>query len=194
MIKRLSFFLMFIAAVIVLGACSPEHNAASTQPISSGDMMYFSCEEDFIQYMQSSEKENDISQTDEIQKYYLLKNIPEGYELYRIASGGSDIGFWYLPSSRLSSAESISEAEAAQEEYLLISPRTKYNFSKVLLQLHLSEDNLVADGYYLKESPSPMLVWEHDGLVMMLYLPKNASVNAETVEKLCELTEKHLPH
>lgn len=191
--KRLYFFLMFIAAVIVLGACSPEHNAASTQPISSGDMMYFSCEEDFIQYMQSSKK-NDISQTDEIQKYYLLKNIPEGYELYRIASGGSDIGFWYLPSSRLSSAESISEAGAAQEEYLLISPRTKYNFSKVLLQLHLSEDNLVADGYYLKESPSPMLVWEHDGLVMMLYLPKNASVNAETVEKLCELTEKRLPH
>lgn len=191
--KRLYFFLMFIAAVIVLGACSPEHNAASTQPISADDMMYFSCEEDFIQYMQSNKK-NDISQTDEIQKYYLLKNIPEGYELYRIASGGSDIGFWYLPSSRLSSAESIREAEAAQEEYLLISPRTKYNFSKVLLQLHLSEDNLVADGYYLKESPSPMLVWEHDGLVMMLYLPKNASVNAETVEKLCELTEKHLPH
>ena len=191
MIKRLYYFLMFIAAVIVLGACSPEHNAASTQPISSGDMMYFSCEEDFIQYMQSS-KENDISQTDEIQKYYLLKNIPEGYELHRIASGGSDIGFWYLPSSRLSSAGSI--REAAQEEYLLISPRTKYNFSKVLLQLDLSEDNLVADGYYLKESPSPMLVWEHDGLVMMLYLPKNASVNAETVEKLCELTEKLLPH
>ena len=214
MVKKVCLLLVLIIAVTTFAACNLEHNIASNPPPSSdtalqtegnqngdGDtedimicedgLIRFSSEEDLIKYMKSSEKSDDVAKIKELQEYYLLKNVPEGYKLYKITVGSFDVGFWYLPGSRLSSATTISEAEAASEYYMLISPRKNLRLSNVLAQLGLSKDNLVADRYYYKETPNPKLIWEHDDHVMILYLPKNReSVNLENVEKLCDLSKK----
>lgn len=206
--KKVYLLLVFMMVVAMFAACTPEQNMASTQPsssehtlqaekateeiaISENDLMCFASEEDFIRHIQSGEKNDDIAKTNELQEYYVLKNIPSDYELYKITAGVCDIGFWYLPSSRLSSDASVREAESAQEYYLFISPRTELNFSEVLLQHGMSEDNLLANRYYYKEEPNPKVIWEYDGRVMILYLPQNQEpVNSENVKSLCELSKK----
>ena len=219
--KRFYLLIVFIISVAIFSACNSEQNAASTLPSSSAPalqteeapseteetpntteateeimicesrLMGFSSEEAFIKYLQSDEKNNDMANLKALEHYYVLKNIPEGYELYKITAGASDIGFWYLPSSRLSSPDSIRAAESAVEHYMLISPREEYKLSTTLSQLRLTEDNLIADGYYYKEASTPELIWEYDGLAMMLSLPKNHEpINAENVERLCEISKK----
>lgn len=214
MVKKVCLLLVLIILATTFAACNLEHNVASNSPPSSdtalqtegnqngdGDtedimisddgLVSFSSEEALIKYIKSSEKSTDVAKIKELQEYYLLKNIPEGYKLYKITVGSFDVGFWYLPDSRLSSATTISEAESANEYYMLISPRKKLRLSEVLAQFGLSKDTIVADKYYYKETPNPKLIWEHDDHVMILYLPKNQeSVNLENVEKLCDLSKK----
>lgn len=214
MTKKVCIFLVLIMIASFFAACNSENNIESNLPvskvpviqtedtqneevteeivISDNDLMCFSSEDDMIKYIKSNEKSNDVANTNELEKYYILENIPDGYELYKITVGVCDIGFWYLPSSRLSSATSISEAESAREYYMLISPRTKLTFSEVLQQHGMTSENLVSEVYYYKNLPTPKLIWEYEGNVMILYLPNDReAVKSDDIAKLCDLSEKH---
>lgn len=212
--KTLCFFLILVMILAVFAACNPQKSNISTQmPIdeaiqheeenqnssvaagefvtSENDLMYFSSEDDLLSYLHSKSRADDIAKTSELEKFYMLKNIPNGYQLYKITVGVCDIGFWYLPVSRLASEDSVKEAESAQEYFLFISPRQQLSFPDVLLQHGMTEDNLLADKYYYKETHNPKLIWEYDNAVMLLYIPKHQQLmSSDDIERLCELSIK----
>ena len=210
MCKRLFIWLLIIAVLVAFNAChSPVYldfkansdtnanNNIDAEINSNGDILLddngllcFSSAEEFSQYLHSPKRDDDIAKTNELEKYYMLKNVPDGYELYKITAGSFDIGFWYLPSAALASAESIWAAEAAQEHFLFISPRAELKLSDTLLQHGMTKDDLLDGKYYFKKSTTPVIIWEYDGLVMLLYTPKNQkAINCEDIGQLCELNK-----
>lgn len=192
--KCLIVFLAIIVILAAISACGSQqvdHSAESNgdSQVCIDDTERFDSEEEFIQYLQAQKNMYSTAQTGTSAKYYVLKNVPEGYGLYKITAGTCDVGFWYLPSEYLVSDDMIRAGEAAHEYFMLISPIMEYSFPAVLSQNGLTEDNLIGSKYYLKES-TPKLVWEHDGLVMSLYFPTSQkSFVTENVESLCELEE-----
>lgn len=210
--KTLGIFLILVITLAVFTACNLQQSNISTQipsdktihheeenqnssvatgeiVTSENDLMCFSSEDDLLNYLHSKNRTDDIAQTSELEKFYMLKNIPNDYQLYKITVGVCDIGFWYLPVSSLTSEDSVKEAESAQEHFLFISPRQPLSFPDILLQHGMTEDNLLADKYYYKETPNPKLIWEYDNSVMLLYLPKQQGfMSSNDVESLCELS------
>lgn len=192
--KFLIALLVITAVLAAFSACGSQqvdHSAESNgdSQVCIDDTERFDSEEEFIQYLQSKESMYSTTQTGDPVKYYMLKNIPDGYELYKITAGACEVGFWYLPSEYLISDDMIRAGEAAHEYFMLISPVMEYSFPAVLSQNGLTEDDLIGSKYYLKES-TPKLVWEHDGLVIRMYFPASKkSFISENVESLCELEE-----
>ena len=110
--------------------------ATPTQEIfySPADLVSFSSLDEFVSYLNSEEKGEDIANLASLKSYYLPTAIPEGYELYKITAGAADIGFWYLPQEFLSSVESMRDAEAQQKHFLFISssnPLAAYNLQRL---------------------------------------------------------------
>lgn len=160
---------------------------APTQEIfySPVDLVSFSSLDEFVSYLNSEEKGEDIANLASLKSYYLPTAIPEGYELYKITAGGADIGFWYLPQECLSSAESMRDAEAQQKHFLFISSRGTYDFNGIKTQFNITDDELIDNKYFMAESSTSIIIWEEHGTTLMLYLPVN--LEALDVTAYCDV-------
>ncbi len=216
MTKR--FFVLFLVFCLALTftACNKDRDNNIDQPASSNaasvavtediavskvDLMGFTSEVEFNQYLQSPERSNDIAELETLKKYYILENPPEGFSLYKITAGCVDISFWYAPNAYMTSRDKMREAESQGKCYQLIYSRGSYSLSDILTQYGLTEDNLVGNygkqadewtgtKYYFTDFMSPVYVWEHEGEVMQLFTPDGLEYNLRrNVNELCAIKE-----
>ncbi len=166
---------------------SPGTTPTCTEEISysPADLVSFSNLDEFGSYLNSAEKGEDIANLASLKSYYLPTALPQGYELYKITAGTADIGFWYLPHECLYSVESIQDAESRQKHFLFISTRGTYDFNGIKTQFNITDDELINNKYFFRESSSPIVIWEEHGTALMLYLPVN--LEALDVSTYCDV-------
>lgn len=154
------------------------------------DLVEFSNIDDFSAYLLSAEKNEDMADLASLTYYFLPTGIPEGYKLYKITAGVSDIGFWYLPDEFLSSTDATLDAEALQKHFLFISTRDTYEFGSVMAQFEATQDDLIDGRYLLRDGSEKLVIWEQNGATLMMYLPTNYDVDVANIHTLCE-TEQY---
>ena len=150
---------------------------------SEVDLMRFSSLDELNEFIAQATDGGDIAHLSELDKYYLPKNIPTEYKLYKITAGAVDIGFWYLPEEYLSSDDKIIEGEANQKHFLFISPR----YSSTMENVDISGEESVDEKTYLRESATDVLFREEGGRVLMLYLPADYTIDKQSISELCEV-------
>lgn len=133
--------------------------------VSPEDLDMFYDLESFLNYAATAPS-GGIADLASLEYFYLPTGIPEGYRLYKITAAKNDIGFWYLPEEALASDDTRFSAESGNEHFLFISPRVNYS------------------GFAGDET---ILTWQEDGDLLMLYLPKDFTVDDR--EAICQ-TEK----
>ena len=194
-------FLCSVCLAVLIGVAVAASIGRNKNAMCKVDTVGFTSEEEFLNYLRSPEKGDDIAELEGLEKYYILENPPEGFSLYKITAGCVDIGFWYVPNEYMTSRDKMMEAEAHGKYYQFIYSRGSYSLSEVLIQDGLTEDNLVGNygkpveewsgtKYYFTDFISPMYVWEHNGEVMELYTPQGVEYNLQrNVYELCALKE-----
>ena len=133
--------------------------------VSPEDLDMFYDLESFLDYVATAPS-GGIADLASLEYFFLPTGIPEEYRLYKITAAKNDIGFWYLPEEALASDDTRLSAESRNEHFLFISPRVNYN------------------GFAGDET---ILTWQENGDSLMLYLPKDFTVDDR--EALCQ-TEK----
>ena len=133
--------------------------------VSPEDLDVFYDLESFLDYAATAPS-GGIADLASLEYFYLPAGIPEEYRLYKITAAKNDIGFWYLPEEALASDDARLSAESRNEHFLFISPRVNYS------------------GFAGDETT---LTWQENGDLLMLYLPKDFTV--EDREAFCQ-TEK----
>lgn len=156
---------------------------------SAVDLSVFWSLEEFQNYISSTKREDDIVDLAALEYYYLPTGIPSEYKLYKITAGASDIGFWYLPDNMTSSKDAILEAESLQKHFLFISSRGSYEFSSILEQFGSKRDSLQDGKYLVPEEISNMIIWEQNGVTLMMYLP--IEYTTSSIRTLCA-TDKYV--
>jgi len=151
------------------------------------DLLAFSSMESFTSYLLSGEKRDDIADLASLNNYWLPTGIPEGYHLYKITAGISDIGFWYLPVNCLSTSDDILAAESEQKHFLFISTRGTYEFGSIMTQFGAAQDDLIDGKYLLASENEQIIIWEQDNNTLMLYLPSEYEVS--DIRALCAAEE-----
>jgi len=139
--------------------------------VSPEDLDMFYDLESFLDYAATAPS-GGIADLASLEYFYLPTGIPEEYRLYKITAAKNDIGFWYLPEEALVSDDTRLSAESRNEHFLFLSPRVYY------------------DGFAGNET---MLTWQENGDLLMLYLPKDFTVDDREAicqaEKFCRNSE-----
>lgn len=139
--------------------------------VSPEDLDMFYDLESFLDYAATAPS-GGIADLASLEYFYLPAGIPEEYRLYKITAAKNDIGFWYLPEEALASDDARLPAESRNEHFLFISPRVNYS------------------GFAGDETT---LTWQENGDLLMLYLPKDFTVDDREAfcqtEKFCRNSE-----
>lgn len=139
--------------------------------VSPEDLDVFYDLESFLDYAATAPS-GGIADLASLEYFYLPTGIPEEYRLYKITAAKNDIGFWYLPEEALASDDARLSAESRNEHFLFISPRVNYS------------------GFAGDETT---LTWQENGDLLMLYLPKDFTVDDREAfcqtEKFCRNSE-----
>lgn len=139
--------------------------------VSPEDLDVFYDLESFLDYAATAPS-GGIADLASLEYFYLPTGIPEEYRLYKITAAKNDIGFWYLPEEALASDDTRLSAESRNEHFLFISPRVNYS------------------GFAGDET---ILTWQENGDSLMLYLPKDFTVDDREAfcqtEKFCRNSE-----
>lgn len=144
----------------------------------------FSSLEEFSDYLAMVQPGEGISNLASLEYYFLPVGIPEGFELYKITSGIVNIGFWYLPKTALTSEENIRSAEARENNFLFISPRTAAGS----VNLEYERSNTITydtSGYSGRE-----ILWLENGCHFQMYVPRETAhmyMDADTISDICEI-------
>ena len=129
--------------------------------------------ESFLEYASAAESGDGYADLASLEYFYLPIGLPEGYQLVKINAAEMDIGFYYLPADAAAQEGADRWAENSKDHIKFISSRGAYKFECEMEQFGVTAEDLIDGKYILHEYTEKMLVvWEEDGNVLMLYLPR----------------------
>lgn len=180
--------LMFAMVICCLGGCSSAPDVAEptvkeAEPTEAAEQeaicVYpatidsFDSLESFLEYVSAAESGDGYADLASLEYFYLPIGLPEGYQLVKVNAGEMDIGFYYLPADADLSEEAVRMVDANKDHIQFISSRGYYKFESEMEQFGVTAEDLVDGKYILHEyAEKMMVVWEEDGNVLMLYLPR----------------------
>ena len=132
----------------------------------------FSSLAEFTDASFDSKNSEDVADLTSLDFFYLPAGIPEDYILYKVNAGKKDIGFYYLPAEIASDKDAARFAEAEGRHFQFISSRGYYLFESLMDQFDVTSEDLVEGKYIVHDVTTTMVIWEEEGTVLMLYLPK----------------------
>ena len=180
--------LMFAMVMCCLGGCSSAPDVAEptlkeAEPTEAAEQeaicVYpatidsFDSLESFLEYASAAESGDGYADLASLEYFYLPTGLPEGYQLVKINAAGMDIGFYYLPADAAASEENVRMVDTIKDHIQFISSRGVYKFESEMEQFGVTAEDLIDGKYILHEYAEKMMViWEEDGNVLMLYLPR----------------------
>lgn len=175
--KKVYFGFLCVVFLIMLGGCSLGRHADPVQT-----ERFYSIEE-FVSHSMTSRSKETVAKLNTLDFYFLPSNMPKGYTLCKIVAGTSDIGFWYLPETYVSSPKLVEQGIVEGEHFQFISSRGVYDFESVMSQFDASKEDLIEGKYLIDEGSRDAIIWEQDGEVLMLTIP--AELNYTDVLPYC---------
>lgn len=110
-----------------------------------------------------------------LERLYLLTNIPEEFQIYRISISVRTVSFWYLHKEDLVSDDAIRDARNQQQHFQFSFTRwsPESPMDDILRQGNATKEDLI-DGKYLFVKPGK-LEWAPDREILFMYMPLPSS-------------------
>jgi len=139
--------------------------------------------EEFLAFLETPDKGEDIAELALLEKYYIPTGIPETYKIYEIIATTSNIAIWYLPEETLKSEETAIEAYSRRNSFMFIFTRWGLDnpIEGIMRQFEVTEEDFI-NGEFLFDDMEEMLFWIADGERLTLYLPRSIFNELETAE------------
>lgn len=173
--KWISACLIIVVFLCCLSGCGNSSDVETQENISvyPATIDSFDSMESFLEYVSAAESGDGYADLTSLECFYLPTGLPEGYQLVKINAGRVDIGFTYLPAEAAAQEGADRWAENSKDHIKFISSRGYYKFESEMEQFGVTVEDLIDGKYILHEYAEEMMViWEEDGNVLMLYLPR----------------------
>ncbi len=179
--------LLFIIFLILFITCGCNNVESTVECYEPADMFKrFDSIEEFENYLTTVKPGDDKGDLASLEKYYFPMMIPDGYKLYKILSGGTDIGFHYLPEKYLTDETSIRIGESEGKDIIFVSPRYENTIEDIYEQFDADNSERNNDYYVYTIANSAHIFWEQDDVVLDLSIPIEILETTKDISKFCE--------